>query len=115
MDSDTQKSYDFQLSLIEEFIDTPIPHAFFASTSDLVRYWILREHGGMYTDIDYKLLISPNFILQYVDMLVGELRDMEPLFISNSFIAVKKNHPVLIEVVNSVNDNLKFINDNNYF
>jgi spore coat polysaccharide biosynthesis predicted glycosyltransferase SpsG len=87
---------------------------FLSMTSDLLRYHVLKQFGGLYLDIDYKLLKNPEYIFHHVDILVGMLRDVHPLLISSSFVYAKKEHPIAIKALQNVNEAVNAMKRNDW-
>jgi hypothetical protein len=61
--------------------------------SDLYRYQILREHGGVYVDTDYECRRNIECLLQGWGAAVVRLRG-EPGHYENCFLAAKPEHPL---------------------
>ncbi len=69
-----------------------------AMKSDILRYEILRQHGGLYVDTDFECLRSFEDLL-YLNFFTGVSYDSE-LQLYNGLIASVPNHPIMNECVN---------------
>ena len=101
-----------------------------ATQSDIARYVILKEFGGLYYDLDFECVSSLNELFQEND---SNVKDNNTVFIASSkielldylcpfdfiwrkpkycscFMALKKNHPVWEKVFKSIeNTNSKYV------
>lgn len=73
--------------------------------SDIIRYNVLKNFGGLYMDLDYQLYKSIDFILDKYDFIAG-IDDEKEMFIGAGLIGAKKNHPIVLETINVIDRNL---------
>jgi mannosyltransferase OCH1-like enzyme len=69
--------------------------------SDILRYEILRQQGGIYVDTDFECL-KPLDDLLYLDFFTGISYDAE-MVLYMGLIATVPNHPIIVNCVNDVN------------
>jgi inositol phosphorylceramide mannosyltransferase catalytic subunit len=70
--------------------------------SDILRYEILHQQGGIYIDIDFECL-KPFDDLLYLDFFTGISYDKQ-LCLYNGLIASIPNHPIINRCVNTLKD-----------
>ena len=69
-----------------------------AFRSDLFRYCYLYVHGGVYLDINKRLLVPPDaFIEDHHDMVL--VQDQHPEGIYQAFIAIRSRHPLMLRII----------------
>lgn len=112
------------MDYLKTFIDQPNYDLFcwvrwkknYWSASDIVRYEILKEMGGIYVDCD---ILPPTDNGSFVDLdLILNLKGLtlwtehharnintSGIFVGNSFIMSPPNHPVLVSVTNQICEN----------
>lgn len=68
--------------------------------SDIARYAILEEFGGLYVDCDFQLydLVKLEFFLDLYDIILGFEPIEHDLKLGNAFIASSKNHPCIKKI-----------------
>ena len=121
-------NYDIQLWSKEKFMPvirkqypelhtlilTAKPPMPFAYEADVARMAILREHGGIYCDVDSlplrnveHVLYKANFVITNINLSRGErlLMDEKRSFIANHFIASSKGHPLWDTCENIIKNN----------
>lgn len=79
----------------------------YAFVSDYARIKALSEHGGVYFDTDIEVLRRFDDLLENRDMVLGFESDQS---LETAFIACCKNHPFIIEFLNTYNGR-KFIQE----
>jgi hypothetical protein len=109
-----------QIKLIDEFSNNILWKEFsttlkqaekdsslFVKASDILRYIILNQYGGIYLDLDYQIYNAENLLklLSKANFLVGK-DEPNNKSIGNSFIAATPNHPITNELINLVKRNL---------
>ena len=79
----------------------------FVKASDILRYIILNQYGGIYLDLDYQIYNAENLLklLSKANFLVGK-DEPNNKSVGNSFIAATPNHPITNELINLVKRNL---------
>ncbi|CAM9806975.1 unnamed protein product [Chrysoparadoxa australica] len=69
--------------------------------SDIMRYEILLQHGGVYIDVDFVGLKSLDLFVQNLDFFTG-LSNTGSVEINNGLIGCCPGHPALAAVVNAI-------------
>jgi mannosyltransferase OCH1-like enzyme len=72
--------------------------------ADIMRYEILREHGGVYVDAD-SLSVRPldEWLLETPMFAVWESEEHAPGLVANGFIGAIAGHAALVEIVDRIN------------
>lgn len=95
LNESSMHTFKYTLLSAAKFAGTPVANSFLSMGSDIARYAILAVEGGLYLDIDYILLQNPDFLIQKVDIVAGMLRVMHPYLLASSFIAARRDHPII--------------------
>lgn len=85
--------------------------------SDILRYLILYDMGGLYVDInDFECFKSTEQLFYQYDFVTGSetcfAESDDLIFINNAFIMSKKEHLIIKRLLLNINPNDKKINDN---
>lgn len=85
---------------ISEILSQYISERKLGKASDLLRYLLVEQMGGIYKDTDYLIARSCIVLNKVYDFYAG----IEPMstFIGNAFIAAKAHHPVLQHVIKMI-------------
>lgn len=89
-----------------EYVSAAYSRKKWAFVADYVRVWALINYGGIYLDVDMKIIKDFNFALQ--DEAFCGLAN--PGIVSMGLIGSKPNHPILVEFFN-IYKKIKFINE----
>jgi len=77
----------------------------FAEQADIIRLAILRDHGGLYVDMDSLCLKPIDELLAYQDFLTVTSATDFSFEIANSLIACSKNHPLILDSIHYLKTN----------
>jgi hypothetical protein len=85
--------------------------------SDILRYLILYDMGGLYVDInDFECFKSTEQLFYQYDFVVGTetcfAKSDDLIFINNAFIMSKEGHLITKRLLSNINNNNNKINDN---
>ena len=100
------KKYKFYV-----FIFQALEYGSFSLLSDIVRYIVLHEYGGLYLDLDVQLM-NYQFLskIQYTsDFYAGQLfskNTEESSYVGGSVIGSISHHPMVHKIIQTINDNL---------
>jgi len=85
--------------------------AMFSKASDLLRYKILKEVGGLYRDLDYEVYDAVKLLtlMKKFNFLGGKEYPIEPTFIGSAFVGAVAEHPIINEALRLIGRN--FNND----
>lgn len=79
--------------------------------SDILRYEILKRHGGVYVDIDFECLKSLDILnnnYEFYCCLIGQTN-----VIANGLIGCKPNHPIILDCIKKIKETKEFSTDHN--
>ena len=80
-------------------------HFFGAASGDILRLSILKEYGGVYLDMDYKVVKTLNDLADTYDFVSGyDAKNGE--YMGNAFIMACKNHPIVNTALTRIERNL---------
>lgn len=91
------KDYTTQLELYDE-INKLIVKKEWGIASDALRYDIIREFGGVYSDLNFEFIRTIDDETNKYDFFAQDF--------VNYFFAAKPNHPVLVDLVKTIKENL---------
>ncbi len=82
--------------------------AMFSKASDLLRYKILKEVGGLYRDLDYEVYDAVKLLtlMKKFNFLGGKEYTIEPTFIGSAFIGAVAEHPIINEALLLIGRNI---------
>ena len=85
--------YKSEISLFDEILSL-VKNNKFGMASDILRYELLFNDGGVYADLNYKFLQSIKNYLKKYDFIMADFQ--------NNFFAAKKNHEILRDALDEI-------------
>lgn len=105
--NDDIENLDLIVGLIEDGI--------YGLAVDVLKYEVVRIHGGIVSDLNYHFYthdLSP--LLDSYSFFTQSMTQARSVMHENSMFAANKEHIILTETCNMINMSLKFIKDNGY-